>query len=281
VQDRPLSREHLPPDPRAVVAIVTDRLISLAAGTILDVDPATAVSVAAAAGFPAVGIWHDPSTWVAQTARDVAQRLADTGVIALDVEPIIFGRGDYHGEAVIEIAAALDARFVLVASGPAPVADVVDALARLCELAAVTAPGVTLVLEFLPIFSVGSLAAAVEAVRAIGAPNLGVLVDTLHLDRSGSTPADLAADLDLFPYLQLADAPRLVDSSPRALRDEALHGRLLPGDGVLPLAEVLAAVPGVPISVELRSRALIERYPAAVDRARAVLTAIRRVVENV
>ncbi len=258
-----------------------ERMISLAAGTILDVDPATAVSVAAAAGFPAVGIWHDPSTWVAQTTRDVAHRLADTGVMALDVEPIIFGRGDHHGEAVIEIAAALDARFVLVASGPAPVAEVVDALARLCELTAVTTPGVTLVLEFLPIFSVGSLAAAVDAVRAIGAPNLGVLVDTLHLDRSGSTPADLAADLELFPYLQLADAPQLVDSSPRALRDEALHGRLLPGDGVLPLAEVLAALPAVPISVELRSRALIERFPAPVDRARAVLTATRRVVESV
>ena len=258
-----------------------ERVISLAAGTILDVDPATAVSVAAEAGFSAVGIWHDPSTWTAATTRDVAKRLADTGVIALDVEPIIFGRGEHHGERVIEITAALDARFVLVASGPAPVADVVRELARLCDLAVVAAPGVTLVLEFLPIFSVGSLAAAVKAVRAVGAPNLGVLVDTLHLDRSGSTPSDLAAHLDLFAYLQLADAPQLIDSSPKALREEALHGRLLPGEGVLPLAEVLAAVPAVPISVELRSRALIEQFPGAVDRARAVLAATRRVIENV
>lgn len=229
---------------------MTHRLISLAAGTILDVDPAAAVDVAAAAGWPAVGVWHDPSSWAIQTTRDVAQRLADTGVIALDVEPIIFGRGDHHGEAVIEIAAALDARFVLVASGPAPASDVIVELARLCEFAATSAPGVTLVLEFLPIFSIGSLTAAVDAVRVIGAPNLGVLVDTLHLDRSGSSLADLAADLDLFPYLQLADAPPLVDASPKVLRDEALHGRLLPGEGSLPLAGVLATIPDVPISVD-------------------------------
>lgn len=262
---------------------MTQRLISLAAGTILDVDPATAVSVAAAAGFPAVGIWHDPSTWVAQTTRDVAQRLADTGIIALDVEPIIFGRGnhrdDHHGEAVIDIAATLGARFILVASGSAPPEDVVAELEQLCALAVTAAPGVTLVLEFLPIFSIGSLTAALAAVRAVGARNLGVLVDTLHLARSGAVPADLAADLDLFPYLQLADAPATVDMSMRGLRDEALYGRLLPGDGVLPLGETLATVPGVPVSVELRSRVLVEQYPDPVDRARAVLAATRRVID--
>ena len=59
----------------------------------------------------------------------------------------------------------------------------------------------------------------------------------------------------------------------RDLRDEALHGRLLPGDGALPLRAALAAVPDVPLSVELRSAALMTRYPDPTERARAVRSA--------
>ena len=36
-----------------------DRLLSLAAGTVLDLQPPEAVGVAADAGFGAVGVWHD------------------------------------------------------------------------------------------------------------------------------------------------------------------------------------------------------------------------------
>ena len=47
----------------------------------------------------------------------------------------------------------------------------------------------------------------------------------------------------LLPYLQVADAPADTPGDRASLRDEALHGRLLPGEGVLPLDAVLAAVP--------------------------------------
>ena len=51
------------------------RLLSIAAGTILDVDPPGAVDVAFAAGFPACGVWFDASTWTDGVARDVRTRL--------------------------------------------------------------------------------------------------------------------------------------------------------------------------------------------------------------
>jgi sugar phosphate isomerase/epimerase len=264
---------------RRTVGPMTDRLLSLAAGTILDVGPAAAVEVAAAAGFPAVGSWFDPATWTDATGRAVAAALAATGLVALDIEPVILGRGDDHGERIIEAARAVGARHVLVASGPAPRAEVVDRLGELAAAAASAAPGLVLVLEFLPIFTVGDLRAAVDVVSELAAPNVGVLVDTLHLDRSGGTAGELAGvDPALLPYLQLADAPAARPGDAVALRDEALHGRLLPGDGSLPLRDVLAAVPGVPVSVELRSRALTERYPDPVERARAVRRACDRVM---
>ncbi len=247
--------------------------MSLAAGTVLDVGPAEAVDVAAQAGFGAVGLWFDPATWTAATTAAVARRLAATGLVPLDMEPVILGRGPDPGDALVDTAAELGARHVLVASGPAERGAVVDRFTSLCLRA--RGSGVRVVLEFLPIFTVASWADALGIVEEAAQPNGGVLVDTLHLARSGGSPADLRrAPPGRLPYLQLADAPALPpDPSPAGLREEALHGRLLPGAGALPLVETLAAVPAVPVSVELRSQALQQEWPAPVPRARAVRAA--------
>jgi sugar phosphate isomerase/epimerase len=229
--------------------------------------------VAAAAGFAATGLWFDPATWTPATTAAVKQRLADNGLTALDIEPVILGRGPDPGERLVDVAAEVGARHVLVASGPASRAEVLERFIGLCERAAPS--GVTIVLEFLPIFSVCSLAQAVSIVTEAGQPNGGVLVDSLHLARSGGTPDDLrTVPAGLLPYLQLADAAAQ-GPPPDALREEALHGRLLPGDGGLPLAAVLEAVPEVPVSYEIRSRALMESHPDPVERAKAVLRAAR------
>ena len=107
-----------------------------------------------------------------------------------------------------------------------------------------------------------------------------MLVDTLHLARSGGTPADLAARPAApapLPAARRCTAPsrrRRLD----ALRDEALHGRLLPGEGGLPLRQTLTVVPDVPVSVELRSRTLMTLHPDPRERSQIVLAATRRVV---
>ncbi len=256
-----------------------DRLVSLAAGTVLDVGPADAVGVAAAAGWPAVGLWFDPATWTDATTREVHGRLDATGVVALDIEPIILGRGSDGGERLLDAAAALGVPFVLMASGGADDDRVIARLAELADHAEANAPGVRIVLEFLPIFSVSSLGQAVAIAERVGRPEVAVLVDTLHLARSGGSPADLATvDARLLPYLQLADATASTPADLAGLRDEALHGRLLPGEGVLPLNDVLRAVPDVAVSVELRSSALMSAFPDPTERASAVLAATRSVL---
>ncbi|MEY3146955.1 MAG: hypothetical protein RL688_174 [Actinomycetota bacterium] len=65
------------------------RLLSLAAGVQTDVAPADMVTVAHEAGWLAVGIWFDGKVWNDKTSREVRQRLDDTGIVALDIEPII------------------------------------------------------------------------------------------------------------------------------------------------------------------------------------------------
>ena len=257
-----------------------DRLVSLAAGTVLDVGPAEAVDVASASGYGAVGLWFDVDTWTDATTRAVAERLDATGLEPLDIEPVILGRGDDPGDELIDTAAMLGVRHVLVASGPASRAAVVDRYGELCRRA--EPAGVRVVLEFLPIFTIATLGDALGVVQEVASPIGGVLVDTLHLARSGGGPADLAdVPAELLPYLQLADAPdRLDDPTPARLREEALHGRLLPGQGQLPLDRTLASVPDVPVSVELRSQALMQAFPDPTERARAVLAATRRLLES-
>ena len=257
-----------------------DRLLSLAAGTILDVAPYDAPHVAAAAGWPAVGIWFDAATWTDKTSASVSAALRNTGVVALDMEPVILSPDGDPGEALLDAAAAIGVRHVLVASRLPVSSAVVERFGTLCDRAA--AAHITLVLEFLPIFAIRTLAEAMTVVSDAGRANAGVLVDTLHLARSGAKPADLAAmDPVRLPYIQLADAPAVPpDATLRGLLHEAIDARLLPGDGGLPLVDVLRVVPHVPVSVELRSAALRTTYADPVERARVVLAATQSVLSQ-
>jgi sugar phosphate isomerase/epimerase len=95
------------------------------------------------------------------------------------------------------------------------------------------------------------VADAHRVVSTAAQPNAGVLVDALHLSRSGGTPGDLRTlDPLWLSYCQICDAraePPAVDG----LRAEARTDRLYPGLGALPLTALLDALPaGVTIGVE-------------------------------
>ncbi len=250
------------------------RTISLAAGTVLDVGPVQTVDVAADAGFTSVGIWFDASTWTDAVADDVRTRADCRGLSILDIEPIMLmpagSSAADNGEAIVDAAIRIGARNILVASRDTDNRRVADRLRVLAGR--LDGTDVRLVLEFLPILGVRTLPQALSIVASADHPCLGVLVDNLHLSRAGHVPTDLASvDAHLLPYLQVCDAPAVpVDAAPVALLYEALHGRLLPGEGGLPIAELLVVVPDVPLSLELRSEALRTSYPDPVERARAV-----------
>ena len=72
-----------------------------------------------------------------------------------------------------------------------------------------------------------------------------------------STSTQLAGvDPGLLGYVQLCDAP-LAAPAGEAAGSEARDGRLLPGDGELPLTALLAAVPpGMPVAIEAPSLSL-------------------------
>lgn len=247
----------------------TDRLLSLAAGVCPETGPADFVASCAAAGWRACGVWFDAATWDEGVATEVRRRLDDTGLVALDMEPIfVTPKGD-HGDRVIDAAAAVGARNLLVVSRGVDDGRFAERLAELCDLAA--AHGIGCSVEFMAFMSVRDLPQALSVLDAVDRPNASVLIDSLHLARTGGSPTDVAAiDPARLPYVQLCDAPA---RAPDDLVREALDGRSTLGAGALPIDELLAALPErTAVSMEVRSAELRTRFPDPIDRARHVLT---------
>jgi sugar phosphate isomerase/epimerase len=265
------------------------RTLSLAHLTVLDTTPPELVSVAAAAGFPSVGIrlTATPSVGVppydmlheGPLLRETLDRMKDTGVTVLDTEFLRFEPDQPVGlpEGFLEVSARLGARHVLVMSAEPEEDRTLERFCDLCDRAAVF--GLTVGLEFAVYTGVRTLADAVELVRRSGRANASVLIDALHFSRSGGWPAHVREVAPaLFRYAQLCDAapdmPGPHDTP--ALIREARTGRLLPGEGALPLADLVAALPAdLPLAIEAPCRATAE-LPAAerARRAHRALTAL-------
>lgn len=250
-----------------------ERVISLAAGVCPETSPADFVAACARAGWPACGVWFDADTWTDAVAADVRQRLDDTGLVALDMEPIFVTPEGDHGDRVIEAAAAVGARNLLVVSRGVDDARFTERFAELCDKAA--AHGIGCSIEFMAFMSVKTLPQAIAVLDAVDRPNGHVLIDHLHLARTGGTVADVAAvSPERLAYVQLCDAPTTAPDDVPGLVTEALDLRLNVGDGELPVAELLDVLPGhTALSLEIRSAALRTNFPDPTDRARHVLTA--------
>ena len=258
----------------------TPQLLSLAAGVLPEFSSDVVVAAAAAAGYRATGIWFDPKTWDSAMTRRIRALLRDEGLVALDIEPLWIGPGraiSDDARRMIETGAELGARNVLVVSANENFTDTQHQFAQLCEI--VGKAGMRAAFEFLMITPVKSLARALELVRGAAHPAAAVLIDTLHLQRCGATAADVAAvPAELLPYAQLCDGPASVEGTDRqAYLTDALDARSAAGEGGLPLAEVLHALPrDIPLSLEVRSRRYREQYPDPVARAAAVLERTQR-----
>ena len=209
--------------------------------------------------------------------RQVRGRLGDTGLYVLDAESVRLAPGsaadDFQSQ--IDGAAEVGAKYLITVSDDADEDRAADAMAALAEAAG--ASGVALALEFMAYVGVSSLLQANRILDRIGRADAVVLVDALHLARAGGGPADLAAiPPSRLRYVQICDG-RAEPAMP--LRDEARRDRLIPGDGALPLVELIRALPAdAAVSVEVPSAALQARLG---DRglAAAALEATRRLVE--
>lgn len=254
----------------------------LAAGCALDVDARALVEAAAQAGFDGVGLRlsHDhaldPNGLDEHGLAGVGALLREHGLRLHDAEVHRISDVTPDPAPLIDAAAALGASHVLVVSDLADDAQTVDQLGRFAQRC--RAAGMIAALEYMAWTNPRSSAGAI---RMAEAADTVIVVDLLHHHRLGEGVdqlRDVVASSRL-GWVQLCDAPDESPGGPDALIDEARHHRLPPGEGRLPLRELLQAVPaGTPISVEVQSdvlarRPVVERAALLHRAAAAVLAA--------
>jgi sugar phosphate isomerase/epimerase len=200
--------------------------------------------------------------------RETGLQLLEVGVFPI--------KPDLHVESlrpVLALSAELGARFIVCPVEDADEARRLASLHALCDLCAPL--HLNVLVEFNPYSACRSLGEARALALAADRPNAGLVIDLLHLSRSGGTVDDLTKIephlLQLVHYCDAAPMPEGTRTQDE-LRAESRTARRLPGEGVLPLKELLSAFPkGTPVSVEAPSKSLVGL--SAQERARKVFIA--------
>jgi sugar phosphate isomerase/epimerase len=153
-----------------------------------------------------------------------------------------------------------------------------DQFGVLAELAG--SRGMETTVEPCPALTVRDLDMALTAIHHVGRSDFRLLVDTMHIVRSGSGPGDLAAiDPELIGYIQVSDVP--LQSKFSSYLEEAMYERMVPGEGELPLREIIAALPSnLVIGLEIPLRSATEAGQGPRDRLGRCVTATRALLAS-
>ncbi|BBX44820.1 sugar phosphate isomerase/epimerase [Mycobacterium cookii] len=224
-------------------------------------------------GYPPFSLRDDPAL-----RRDLLAAMTDRGVSISLGEGLLIAPGvDVRCYAAdLDVMAELRIPRINTVSLEPDRARTFDQLAALTALAAER--GIATCIEPVLGLSIADLPMAVAAVEYVGRDDVSVLIDTMHVARFGARADDLRAlPAERIGYIQLSDTtlqPRIAHYA-----EEAMFERLPPGEGELPLADMLAALPAdrvVGLEIPMRSRAeagvsAYDRLRPCVESARALL----------
>lgn len=251
--------------------------VGLCWGTLINASLPELIEHAGRQGFPTIAV--TPPTYrkalaAGLSVRDLRTQLRDHGVRVTVIDPLLAGlpgspapadvpeqfrEGFLHDEATCyEVAEGLGAPVVNIAhflGKKVPISELADAIGAIAGRAAKR--GLAISLEFIPDTGLPDLLTAAAIVNQVNAPNLGVLLDTWHWSRSGGT-LDQIRDLPsgAINAFQLSDRNPPPPGAPYV----PMSGRSFPGEGQLPLAEIVALAlanrPGLTAEIEVFSAEL-------------------------
>ena len=263
---------------------------SLAYLTVKDSSPIDMVQIAADTGYDCVGLRllpagnDGPYSLLNDRSeqRNVLSALNDRGIQVADAEVVRIGES-FNLEAFLpflEVCSYLGAKHVLVVGDDLNRARLIDNYGIFLEHAAQY--GLTGDLEFMPWTAVKTSTDCLQIVRAVNKINSGILVDALHWDRSDRNSEVLKQIPEsLVNYIQLCDAPRLINPTTEQLIHAARSERLVPGSGEIDLKGMISSLPsGKVYSVEVpRDNDSLEK--TARVRAAEALRAAKSIVARV
>lgn len=254
----------------------------------------TDIRIAGAAGYDVLEITATKLDKFLETHTIAdARKLIDTARLKThainSIEKINFRDTEGHAEVLArtrqlgEYAQTLACPWIIAVPGPAPAGtrweairdDTVSSLRAMSEVAAPF--GVNLAFEFLgfPWCSVQTAAQGWEIVKMTDRANVGMVIDTCHFFAGGSTLDSIRPiDAKKLAVFHIND----VEQMPKEKITDA--DRLFPGDGVIPLKEIIGAVRGIGFdgvaSVEIFRPEYWQRDPLAV--AKEAYTKSKRVL---
>ena len=256
---------------------MSEPLWALAAGCVPDAAPWDIPRIARAAGFLSSGMWIDPkTTWDNEALKKTKSSLYDTGIKLVDVEAAWLEETDQakdNHKLIVDAGLELGARNVLVVSRHRDYEASILQFRDMCERAG---NDIKVCIEFGEFTSIKSLAEAKQFVVSVDHPSAGILIDLMHLNRSGDHMPDL--ETSLFPYIQGCDFWQ--DSATKTGTDyieAAVDSRCCLGEGEA-LASHITQIcrSDKDISLEIRSLALREQFSDPYERAKEIFDRCKR-----
>jgi len=258
--------------------------LGLNGATTMKADLFADIQAAGEAGFELIELWAGKLDRALQERgiAAVQDALAGTGVrpwAINSIEHISFRSQDdernikQRCRQLCDVARQIGCPYIVVVPGKAPAGtgekEIAEESARILSvLSDIAGPDVGLAFEFIggQGLSVGTLGQAVDAVELCGRDNVGVVLDCFHFHAGGSSFGDFdklePEKLFIFHINDAEDRPR------EELRDS--H-RLLPGEGILPLKEIISSLRKIGydnmVSIELFRPEYWERDPLELARA--------------
>jgi sugar phosphate isomerase/epimerase len=260
------------------------RKLIIAPTTLQDTAQIEYIEATVAAGYDGIGLrvhrspglpFH-PVLGNAPLIAEMKSRIADAGLEVFDLYSFYLESGTdvTRFAPTMELGASFGAKYATVMGADDDWSRQRDNFVKTCDLAAQF--GLTCSLEFAVIRPLATLPQTVRLIEEAEREAV-ICIDPLHLARSGGNPADVKAlPAKYFPYAQISDgilAPG--EPNPALFGKLGLGQRAMPGEGKLPLRELLAALPAdIPLSVEL-PHSLAANGTSPRDWAKATLESTR------
>jgi sugar phosphate isomerase/epimerase len=237
-------------------------------------------------GLPLVPLGYEPYSLIDDSAlrnnllaamshRGVTISLGDGFLVLPGAE-----MGKFAGD--LDVLAELGVPRINVVSLDPDLRRTFDQFGALTELAAQR--NIETNVEPVPGLTIGDLPTALAAREHVGRNDFRLLIDTMHLVRSGSAAVDIAAiNPEFIGYAQLNDTtlqPR--PDVPGNYMEEAMFERMVPGEGELPLHDILSALPDhMVFEIEVPRRSLAMAGVSPIDRLRPCVEAARRILAEI